>query len=432
MKIVRSRYTRTVQIDETRWYVHNLASESECILDNESVALLDNEHTQDEIASSETLMRLFQMGFFVDSSVDEVACLELERKIATYSFAYGEVGAVIAPTMDCNAKCYYCYENDIRATHYMSENVRDALIKYLKQISNGKKKLMISWFGGEPLLSIDTMSIVSEELINHCDKNGIDYYSIITTNGLLLDDYLDKIKLFKVEDIQVTLDGYEAEHLRRKNFIQKEGAWEKILNGIFNASNSGIHITIRMNFDRHNVEGLKKVCHHLLEDNRWNNNISIYFAPIEPNGIADKNCFSEAEYKAIFEELYQNLADSGYYSNRESAYGLQKKSSPCYGVSLGTTAIDFEGNIYACQHLLCQKGYAIGNIYEGIKITRGVLDWWDGKLPKKCEECSVLPLCQGGCVTKRCLGQEKYICGMIKWNIEIMERLRLSHILSKI
>ena len=68
---------------------------------------------------------------------------------------------------------------------------------------------------------------------------------------------------------------------------------------------------------------------------------------------------------------------------------------------------------------------AIGNVETGIKITDDVLKWYDGKLPDSCRDCQVVPLCQGGCVTKRNLGQECYLCHMLKYRIDSQEKMKV-------
>ena len=56
----------------------------------------------------------------------------------------------IAPTLDCNFDCPYCYEN--RRNGKMSEEVQDALIDFIQNSVTSETSVMdISWYGGEPL-----------------------------------------------------------------------------------------------------------------------------------------------------------------------------------------------------------------------------------------------------------------------------------------
>ena len=341
-----------------------------------------------------------------------------------YSFTADEMGFVIAPTMDCNAYCFYCYENETRRAFYMNEKTENALIKYIKNITIGKKRLFISWFGGEPLLCKDLIVRVSKELIQFSDENGIMYHSEMTTNGYYLGEIADELKVLRISDIQITLDGFKDEYEKRKNY-QVNNAWKTVIGNIYRISKSGVHITVRFNFDKENKESVKEATTFLISQKDWNHNIAIYYYPLEPNGIDNSNYYNEQEYKDVMTELYTHLYESGYYVGRTYALDFHKLSLPCYGATLGTVAVDYYGKIYQCQHLLCHDEYAIGDVFEGIAITQQVNNWYDGTVSEKCQECEVLPLCQGGCVTKPKIGQQKYICHMMKYRLEIQEKLKV-------
>lgn len=424
MRLVKSKYTRIVFVTEDVWFVHNLASGAECLInDKEKEALekMSDFRTEQDPVYQEW----YDLGILVDADIDEDACLELERKISAYSSIKDQFGIVIAPTMDCNARCFYCYENDTRACCYMDADTEKALIEYIKRMAFGKKKVFISWFGGEPLLCFDLIRRVSEEITALCDANGIAYEAELTTNGFYLGKYRDVFQQLRITDTQITLDGFGAEHEKRKNYRDGENAWDVTIDNIFSFSSDGHHITIRMNFDRSNIEGVMQTTRMLLNDPRWNQNISIYYYPLEPVGCDSSVYYRESEYADVMEQLYMNLYENGYYDNRADALGFHKMSLPCYGATLGTTAVDYKGNIYHCQHLLCHEEMAIGNVETGIKITDDVLKWYDGKLPDSCRDCQVVPLCQGGCVTKRNLGQECYLCHMLKYRIDSQEKMKV-------
>ena len=427
MKVKKSKFTRIINIEQNEWVVHNLSSGSECILDDSEVLMLSNCDKNEYNELPDLLLQLLEMGIVVPFETDENACLELERKIALYSFSENEVGFVIAPTMDCNAQCFYCYENDTRQKCYMSSETQNAMIDYIKKTAENKKKLYISWFGGEPLLCIPIIKSVTLELLAFCEQNNIEYSSELTTNGYYLDSFIEDLQACKIADTQITLDGYDKEYLKRKHYIDCENAWEKVTNNIFSASVAGNHITIRFNVDRNNTESVKKCVKFLISNPNWNKNIAVYFYPLEPDCKHSNNAvyFKECEYETVMTELYDYLYKCGYYDNRDYALDFHKLSLPCYGATLGILAVDYRGYLYQCQHLLCREQYSIGNIFTGVPITKSLLQWYDGKISTSCENCEVLPLCQGGCVTKPKIGENKYICHMMKYRLKIQEALKV-------
>lgn len=421
MKVKKSKFTRKVQLNADMWLVHNLISGSECILDEDEIGELENISNIDYDVFPETIQKLYDMGIIVNDEVNENACLELERRISISSFTTDEVGFVIAPTMNCNASCFYCYENQTRSSCYMNQDTTEALIKYIKRTSLGKKRLFISWFGGEPLMCKDLIRYISKELIRFCDENNIEYHSELTTNGYYLDDFISELTVLSIKDTQITIDGYDTEYLKRKNYINCDNAWERVVNNIFSASILGNHITLRMNFDRYNIESIKIATERFIADKRWNSQIAIYYYPLEGNS---ERYFKESEYEEIMTDLYKHLYSCGYYQDRSYALDFHKLSLPCYGATLGIVAVDYMGKIYQCQHLLCQNEYAIGDVFSGIIITKDIINWYDGKIRSECEYCEVLPLCQGGCVTKPKINQSDHSCHMMKYRIKVQEELK--------
>lgn len=424
MKLKKSKYTREIKINQDYYLVHNLLSGAECLLNRNELNEVNRFLSQSCINIPKNIKKLYELGILIDFDIDENCCLELERKVNTYSFCRNELGFIIAPTMDCNARCFYCYENQTRSQHYMSENTVNKLIEYIKETAANKNKLFVSWFGGEPLLCKEQIQNISAELITFSAKNQIEYYSELTTNGYYLDEIAESLNALMVKDVQITLDGYNEEYLKRKNYIHCYDAWERVVNNAFSVSKLGIHITLRMNVDRLNIDSIKQLTKFLLTDTRWNKNISIYYYPLESNGFDAKRYFNEEEYEEILTGLYRYLYECGYYEKGKYALSLNKLSLPCYGATLGTVAIDYAGYIYQCQHLLCQKEYAIGTVFDGIKINKNIIDWYDGKVRPECEKCTVLPLCQGGCIAKAKLHLPGCVCHMSKYKLKITEELK--------
>lgn len=64
-------------------------------------------------------------------------------------------------------------------------------------------------------------------------------------------------------------------------------------------------------------------------------------------------------------------------------------------------------------------------MFEGVPVTRELLQWYDGKVSPQCEDCEVLPLCQGGCVTKPRIGRDAYVCHMMKYRLKVQESLKV-------
>ena len=125
---------------------------------------------------------------------------------------------VFEVTESCNLKCEYCalsdfYENGKgRAGKKMSLDTAITTLKYIFNLwseeSNGvlPERFYISFYGGEPLLNIPLI----EEIVNFTESNGGKVGRKIvfsmTTNGVLLDKYIDYLVQHEFS-LMVSLDG---------------------------------------------------------------------------------------------------------------------------------------------------------------------------------------------------------------------------------
>ena len=175
---------------------------------------------------------LYEMGFLVDDAHDEILAMENIRHDVVKHSSEKIANIIIAPTLECNAHCFYCFENGFRKG-MMTIETADALVEFLKQRWNGEK-LGITWFGGEPLLASDIIDYISNKL----KENNIIYGCKITTNGSLFNkDMAQKsIDLWHVEKVQITIDAIGEEYNRIKNYDkQYENAFSIVMNNLFDA-----------------------------------------------------------------------------------------------------------------------------------------------------------------------------------------------------
>ena len=115
--------------------------------DNPNTYLLYNTHTTAFVAmekekynkifieknfKEDCVQQLHKMGFLVDDDFDELAALE-ELRIKGMSDPVQNV--TLLTTTECNARCYYCFENGIKQ-YPMTKKVADATIQYIIQSHN--------------------------------------------------------------------------------------------------------------------------------------------------------------------------------------------------------------------------------------------------------------------------------------------------------
>ncbi|WP_449241160.1 radical SAM protein [Desulfoscipio gibsoniae] len=362
-------------------------------------------------------------GFLVEEPVNELKLI----KYAANSQKYNRdvLSLTIAPTMDCNFKCPYCYQGGSPATD-MTEEVRDALVEYAARSTSRVNRLLITWFGGEPLLAREIIYRLSEELIAAAGKNGCSYAAFMVTNGALLDaGTINKLKDYGVGTFQVTLDGPPEMHNSKRNLPGGGDSFGLILANIKELLNNGLKVHIRVNIDGENLAGIEELLDILA--GKGIKNANIYPAQIAPYTEAcksiEQSCLNKKEFVEISKRFFEMLLMKGLATD----YGKllpRRRTNYCGADQINSFSVDPEGYLYKCWSDFGAKEHNVGNIVDlsrGGKLKNGHIDWltWDPLDFSQCRKCKYLPLCMGGCPHKGMkMNGGKPECSEIRFHLE--------------
>jgi hypothetical protein len=183
-----SHYTLEVPID-TGTLLVNWLSRSVLELDAEGLAtfrsFLGSRARLPRKGDRRDFFEVLRAGLFlVDEQFDELKFLR--ERVTQDRYDSEELALVIAPTMGCNFGCHYCFQD--RAGSAMTPQDEQRLLEYVAERLEGRKRLAVQWFGGEPLQQLDLIERLSRSLMALADQRGILYGAAIVTNGLLSHD----------------------------------------------------------------------------------------------------------------------------------------------------------------------------------------------------------------------------------------------------
>ena len=190
---------------------------------------------------------------------------------------------LIFPTTDCNARCFYCYELGRNRVN-MSDKIAHDTALFIKQKSLGND-VRLRWFGGEPLFNLRAIDIITEDL----RANDVVFKSQMTSNGYLFDESTVKraVENWKLDSIQISLDGTEKVYNKSKAFIYRDtNAFKRVLHNIGLLLNAGVEVNIRLNMDKHNYEDLIILCKELSERFYGNDKLNVYAALLRDFGYS--------------------------------------------------------------------------------------------------------------------------------------------------
>lgn len=362
---------------------------------------------------------LVQKGFLVDANTDEYEKIQAMRKEVQYSTNSDRASFVIALTTKCNVKCVYCYEEGC-IQNTMTSNVAKQVIEFIKKKcdSNAKLKVLnLTWFGGEPLLAMENIELIGETLSKYCLDNGILLQTNIITNGLLLDDEkMNILKRYNLVDVQISMDGCEDYYHKYKGV--NPNALNLLISKIAKMC-LDTRITVRLNCSSENYESIKQLIIRLYSNEIIKNNVLLSFAQLNSERVIE---LSNEEFSKKKIELLRFLVEIGW-KNQLKNFIPVPKTIPCGLMQAVNFVIDPNGYLYKCEHFVGNSNFSIGTVEKGILYPAFYNDFLECHMFEECKNCSIYPICRGGCSQKRFMGQSSVSCSQKQK--EIVDILRL-------
>lgn len=409
-----SRFNQ-VFIHNDSYYLYNSLSNSLWnITENFYYAILNNtiDYSDDNIMNNKS---------FISSKILSNDSEELKKIIDIYnrkSSSREEVYLTIAPTMDCNFACNYCFEKN-KVRDYMSTEVEDAIISFVKNKMN-LKKLTVCWFGGEPTLAINQILSLTEKFIS---LNLDTFKSNMITNGFELDKLLPYFEIINLESLQITLDGIGEVHNIQRPHKKNKNSFEKIIYNLDSLVNNieigkikPICINIRVNINTGNCTEYKNVYHYII--NRYSyKNIFVYpgFIHHTPNNQKISSCFTKDKMKLfLLKESNIDVISKMLYPSNLFYY--------CSACSKYSFVIDSRGYCYKCWEDIGNIKESIGNILEDeIVESFKNIDYVNRSNKyqnNECLKCNILPICNT--CPKEYIGNTELRCSIFKNNPELL------------
>ncbi len=363
-------------------------------------------------ADDEFLAVLRRSGFVVPDDADELGVVR-ER----YWRARGETPAVltITTTIDCNLGCYYCYEE--RATDALQARDVEGVVALARaQLARGgKRALHVDWYGGEPLLNIAFMEAASYALQAMCAAEGISYVSSIISNGTIWpDDIPAFIARHRVREVQISFDGLEENHNKRRRYRVKEdqarlSSFAKAV-GVVDALVTCCQADVRFNIDARNKEDLVPFIRFARERGWFHAKYPAALQPARVSAYSEKSGFMRRveltleEYEGLCEVARREMAaiGSGKVMEPTIPEGYPyPRTSVCAALAYDSVVVGAEGKTYRCGLQVGEAGKAVGTV-AGDEVGPDAA-WWAAFDPTSlptCSRCSFLPICMSGCAKK--------------------------------
>ncbi len=424
-----SRYNHFQRWSEDHFLAFNARSGAVALMTNDNyesyLRIVEHLKSADESTLSDDdkqlLMQLNHGKFMHPDDYDELRSMQFQSRLARYDTT--DLGLVIAPTLACNMACEYCYEPNKQDR--MTAAVVDGIIKFVELRAAQLKSLNVAWYGGEPLLAMDIIEDLSETFLDLSKEYHFKYDASMISNGYLLTkDKVDRLTGLNVRSVQVTLDGPARTHDVKRPLKNGRGSFETILDNLVYAS-TRMGAGVRVNVDQSYTTALIAELLKELKARDLHRRVGIYFGQLEPSTTVCANiaesCYGAISFAGIETEYYKLLLEGGFR--------IEKLPAPmavfCMAQQINGYVVDPKGNLTRCWNHVGDDKRTIGNIadpidYEHRNFTH--LFDVDPYEINECRECSVLPICMGGCPDRRIVQGVKKdeLCQSWKFNLEPM------------
>ena len=416
-------------------FLMNTLTDAQLVVSSDVARLLDERADEAALGSEErdAVAVLVDNGFLVESrDADRNA---LEAFFTAVREDTSTLQVTVLTTLQCNFACDYCFQGDHgdynKFAEKMTLDTAGRVLGWIEQRLDElhPETLLLSFFGGEPLLNLPVMYAMAERASEACKARGVTLAINIITNGLLLTpEVVDRLEPLGLNGIKITLDGDRETHNRMRPLRGRQGTFDRIIENVRRVAKD-VDITIGGNFDESSWDTDPALLQFLKDQEFADRIVRINFKPII------KEAAPEVAKGVIPLTLVSsgNKPLAGTCMTSAGAGGGRSSSGPCDschfvdarmsflreetrkagfhtldGVHMGPCEIHRrhaytvgpEGSLYACPGFTGEAAQSTGHIDGLDEAWRHAAAERFERLSahkKECGDCSFIPVCGGGC-----------------------------------
>lgn len=398
--MVESAYNNRISLSDKIDVLYNSLTDKYLIL-NKNVDILN-------VVNPVLIDKLAKGGFVCSHrDIERKLAMKIRDKALGHSDTFQ---IIINPTLQCNFRCWYCYEE-----HNSSLQMKDEIIEriklFIKNLVPDYKHIAISFFGGEPLLEWER---IVKPLIDYCNSLAPDdptkFIYSFTSNGYLLSDkIIEYLSSLHSVSFQITLDGDESFHneVRRST---KNDSFRVITGNVEKLLRNSVDVLLRINVTSdniHSISNLKSLLSSFSFNKKGKFKVSIHQVWQEKQDLSPD-----------IDRLISDFLETGIDITTNFPDNLR---SPCYGDISHSIVINYNGDLFKCtatdfshikrKGVLSDKGEIVEENNRLRKIKRIRMT------NEKCLACRIFGLCNSGCYEKstmlsngRCIyGEDQHI-----------------------
>ncbi len=310
---------------------------------------------------------------------------------------------------DCNLRCGYCFAGTGDFGHtrgLMSREIGEKAVDFIIAGSGQRRNCELDFFGGEPLLNMDTVRHVVSYVRQREKETGKVFKLTLTTNALLLTEPIIEYLNTNQISLVLSLDGRAETHDRMRPCVNGSGSYDKVVTRCKQVAESrgDQNYYLRGTFTAYNLDFAADVL----------SMADLGFSQLSVEPVVAKDADYELtaahlpelyrQYERLAEEyLARKLAGNGFdffHFNLDLSNGpcVAKRLSGC-GAGHEYFAVTPEGDLYPCHQFVGRDEYKLGNLDTGVVHSALPVKFRQAHVLNKpaCRECWARFYCSGGC-----------------------------------
>lgn len=364
--------------------------------------LLQGSQQLEGVAHDDLVRLLYRGGFLISDQTDEVA--QLVQQFEHEARCHRILDITVSPTYECNFRCRYCYVQfqDGR----MDADIEQRVVRFIGRQFERYQVTNLTWFGGEPLLCLETVLRVSSELRSAAARMNVHLIGLIATNGYLLGlKTAQELCDAGVTYFHVTVDGSQVCHDRLRVLADGRPSWTRIMENIRTVLENvaSAELTLRMNVSEETVASAYQALDEIPLIHRGRVQLNV-MPIIWGNELPKPGLFHSAN------QVIKYALTQGYqYYDMQISPG---KRCFCNATKLHNYQIGPDGGLYKCS----PSGKP--EVHVGQLNNEGIAEynekhalWHENADPKgQCLHCPYLCFCFGGCRLDQLRGVSQRSC----------------------
>jgi len=419
-------------------FLMNTFTDAQLIVSGDVVDLLDrldgrsaSNFSDDERA---TLEQLSEHGFVVQDRGNERR--ELRDFFREVRESSDTLKITVLTTLQCNFACDYCIQGDHgdynKQAAKMSLEMAARIAAWVESRLDTvhPNRLVLTFFGGEPLLNMPVLYYLSERLHAAAAARDVEFLINIITNGLLLSrEMVDRLNPLGLNGIKVTLDGDREAHNRSRPLRGGQGTFDKIIANVREVAPL-TRIAVGGNFDVDTADSYPALLDFLAQQDFAPRLSKVTFKPVireksaQAKGMIPLTLVSAegTASRSLDKPLngacmtsagtgVSRVCDTCNFADEKMAYlrdeTKKRGFSTADGVHMGPCEIHKshahtigpDGSLFACPGFAGEALQSVGHI-DGRQDdfrTQAFRNFERLSAWEQCQDCAFIPVCAGGC-----------------------------------